>query len=66
METHSSILVWEISQIEEPDKLQSMVSQRVEHDLATKPPPQPIYRSATMSAKGPTSPALCRKNIQDN
>ena len=34
--THSSILVWEIPWTEEPGGLQSMVSQRVRHDLATK------------------------------
>ena len=34
--THSSILAWEISWIEEPGGLQSMGSQRVRHDLATK------------------------------
>ena len=32
MATHSSILAWEISWIEEPGGLQSMGSQRVEHD----------------------------------
>ena len=32
METHSSILAWEISWTEEPGKLQSMRSQRVRHD----------------------------------
>ena len=36
MATHSSILAWEIPLTEEPDGLQSMGSQRVEHDLATK------------------------------
>ena len=35
-----SILVWEIPWTEEPSGLQSMGLQRVEHDLATKPPPQ--------------------------
>ena len=39
MATHSSILAWEIPWTEEPDGLQSMESQRVEHNLATKPPP---------------------------
>ena len=34
--THSSILVWEISWAEEPGGLQSMGSQRVTQDLATK------------------------------
>ena len=36
MATHSSILTWKIPWIEEPGKLQSMGSQRVRHDLATK------------------------------
>ena len=33
---HSSILAWEIAWLEEPGGLQSMGSQRVRHDLATK------------------------------
>ena len=36
MATHASILIWEIPWTEEPDGLQSMVSQRVRHDIATK------------------------------
>ena len=36
MATHSSILAWEIPWTEEPGGLQSIGSQRVEHDLATK------------------------------
>ena len=36
MATRSSILAWEISMTEEPGGLQSMESQRVRHDLATK------------------------------
>jgi len=32
MVTHSSILAWEIPQTEEPEGLQSMGSQRVQHD----------------------------------
>ena len=36
MATHSSILAWEISWTEEPGGLQSMVSQRIRHDLLTK------------------------------
>ena len=39
MATHSSILAWEIPWTEEPRGLQSMGSQRVGHDWATKPPP---------------------------
>ena len=36
MATHSSILAWEIPWTEETGGLQSMGSQRVGHDLATK------------------------------
>ena len=32
MATHSSIVAWRISWIEEPDRLQSMESQKVGHD----------------------------------
>ena len=36
MATYSSILAWEIPQIEEPAGLQSTGSQTVRHDLATE------------------------------
>ena len=36
MATHSSIIAWEIPRTEEPEGLQSIVSQRVDHDLVTK------------------------------
>ena len=36
MAIHSSILDWEISWTEEPDRLQSIGSQRDGHNLATK------------------------------
>ena len=36
MATHASSLAWEILWTEEPGGLQSMESQRVGHDLATK------------------------------
>ena len=36
MATHSSIPAWKISWTEEPGGLQSMGSQRVGHDSATK------------------------------
>ena len=36
MATHSSILAWEIPWTAEPGGLQSMGSQGVRHDLATK------------------------------
>ena len=36
MATHYSILAWEIQWTEEPGRLQSMGSQRVRHDFATK------------------------------
>ena len=39
MATCSSILAWEFPWTEEPGGLQSMGSQRVKHDLVSKPPP---------------------------
>ena len=36
MATHLSVLAWKIPRIEEPGVLQSMVSQRVRHDLVTE------------------------------
>jgi len=36
MAAHASILAWEIPWTEESGRLQSMASQRVRHDLATK------------------------------
>ena len=44
MEAHSSTLAWKIPWMEEPVRLQSMGSQRVRHNLATKPPP-PLWSS---------------------
>ena len=43
MATHSIIPAWEVSWIEEPDGLQSMVSQRVVHDLLAKQQQVHIY-----------------------
>ena len=40
MATQPSILAWEIPWTEEPGWLQSTGSQRVGHDLVTKPSPQ--------------------------
>ena len=50
MATHFSILAWEIPWTEEPGGLQSMGSQRVGHDLATKLPP-PIAQKQRMKRK---------------
>ena len=38
MSTHSNILVWKIPWTEETGRLQSVGSERVGHNLATKPP----------------------------
>ena len=38
MASHSSILAWKIPWTEEPGSLQSMGSQKVRHNLATKHP----------------------------
>ena len=45
MATQSSILAWRIPWTEEPNGLQSMESQRVGHNWATKPPPPPSHKS---------------------
>ena len=39
MATHFSILAWKIPWTEEPSRLQALGSQRVGHDLVTKPQP---------------------------
>ena len=36
MAAHSSILAWKVPWMEEPSKLQSVGSQRAEHDLVTE------------------------------
>ena len=41
MVTDSTIVIWKIPWTEEPGRLQSMGSQRVEHDLATKEQQRP-------------------------
>ena len=43
MTTHASVLGWEIPWTEDPDGLQSMVSQRGGHSLLTKQQQQNIY-----------------------
>ena len=40
MANHSSVLAWRTLCTEQPGGLQSMGSQRVRHDLVTKPPPK--------------------------
>ena len=44
MATHSSILAWISPWTEEPGRLQSMGSQRVRHNLETKPPPKEVLQ----------------------
>ena len=46
MVTHSSVLAWEIPWTEEPGGLQSMRSQRVRHDSATKQQQQTSLHSS--------------------
>ena len=50
MAAHPNILAWEIPWTEEPGGLQSMGSQRVRHDLATKLPP-PTAQKQRMKRK---------------
>ena len=54
MATHSSILAWRSPWTEEPDRLQSMGSQKVGHDWATNTHTQSCYRSVTKLC-----PSLC-------
>ena len=76
--THSSILGWRIPGTEEPGRLESMGSQRVEHDLATKPPtttqmtrtldplsPRTV-RSSTSHFLGSSASCLCLKSAKEN
>ena len=49
MVTHSSILAWRIPWTEEPGRLQSMESEWVQHDLATKQQHFNIYMCTCMS-----------------
>ena len=54
MATHSSILAWRSPWTEEPDRLQSMGSQKVGHDWATNTHTQSCYCSVTKLC-----PSLC-------
>ena len=51
MATHCSILPWRIPLSEKPGRLQSMGSQRVGHNRATKPPPSPPWRTCTKASQ---------------
>ena len=50
MATYFNILAWEITWTEGPGRLQSMGSQRVRHDLATKQPQQPTVKTTINTA----------------
>ena len=61
MATHSSIFAWEILWTEQSDRLQSMGSQRVGHNLSIKQQPLLILGVnlySTNSLKGNTLPPL--------
>ena len=53
--THSSILAWRIPWTEELDGLQSMVLQRVRHNLVTKPPPPSAFFSVITFLQAPVN-----------
>ena len=55
MATHSSTLAWKIPCMEEPNRLQSMGSQRVTHDRVTSLSlsPDMIINSGTAAMKNP-------------
>ena len=52
MVTDSSIVIWKIPWTEEPGRLQSMGSQRVEHDLATKEQQRPRGKKKKKQGRG--------------
>ena len=60
MTTHSSILVWKIPWTKEPDRLQSMGSQRVHGDMTEETQHVCMYRrlSESLINQGPAIPAL--------
>ena len=52
MATHSCILAWEIPWTEEPGGLQSMGSQRAEHDCAPEPQGERKWQEPVKTASG--------------
>ena len=56
MSSHSSILAWRIPWTEEPDRLQSMGSQRIGHDWVTN---TFIFIEGQKVGSGPISGTLC-------
>ena len=52
MATHSSILAWKIPWMEDPDRLQSMGSQRVRHNWATSLSLLPLTSCVTLGLPG--------------
>ena len=61
METHSSILAWEMPWTEDPGRLQSMGSQESRHALATElQQQQPLYKEVVFSLGAilPAPPSL--------
>ena len=60
MVTHSSILPWEITRMEEPGELQSMGVTRIEHNLVTKTPPK-LKLSDSFSLCSAILPFIYRK-----
>jgi len=62
MATHSSILAWRIPWTEEPGGLQSMGSQRVRHDLATKQQQISKVNELSFSNKSYKKETVCKKD----
>ena len=63
MTAHSSILAWRITWTEEPGRLQSMRSQRVGHDWATKTFAFHTYRELAKIYMNPFHKCLQRGHI---
>ena len=57
--SHSSILAWEIPRTEEPGMLQSMGSQRLQHNLVNKQQPQQRVDSLCSGGTSRISNTLC-------
>ena len=69
MATHSSVLAWRIPWTEEPDGLQSMGSQRVRHDWATKhtcsPSSESIFPACAFHCTIHSTNGNCKKSYLD-
>ena len=64
MAVHSSVPAWRISRTEEPGRLQSMRSQRVGHDSATKGSTAPCWKKWTEGENEASSVVLPPRSLR--